>query len=158
MKCKWRECENEARSKSPFCGGTCKKRHQRASGTDVPVEVGQELSGTQVGQTLGSASSTQNTDEQETGESTIIEQAVIEYVRTAGLQDYYDNPDNYYPRREPERLNWGAWLNMDQLKQADLRANRVPIPGDWDYEGVMTEERIDTDHDKSLGMAEEVKA
>ncbi len=33
MKCKWDKCTNEARDKSPFCGGTCKKRYQRASGT-----------------------------------------------------------------------------------------------------------------------------
>ncbi len=42
MKCKWKECENDARSKSPFCSGTCKKRDQRASGTDVSVKVGQD--------------------------------------------------------------------------------------------------------------------
>lgn len=67
MKCKWDKCDNEARAKSPFCSGTCKKRFQRASGTKpelsgtpVPVEV-------EVGQT---APSTQSTDEQEAGEST----------------------------------------------------------------------------------------
>lgn len=54
MKCIWTDCDNDARAKSPYCGGTCKKRAQRlsgtepaASGTNVPVEVGQE----QVGQT-----------------------------------------------------------------------------------------------------------
>lgn len=45
--CKWKDCTNDTRPKSPFCSGTCKKRYQRASGTDVPVEVGQEPSGTQ---------------------------------------------------------------------------------------------------------------
>ena len=61
MICKQDGCNNEARAKSPFCGGTCKKRHQRQvgqasgtksapSGTNVPVEVGQSPSGTQVGQ------------------------------------------------------------------------------------------------------------
>ena len=49
MKCKWKDCLHLARAKSPFCSGTCKKRYQRASGTDVPVEVGQE----QVGQPSG---------------------------------------------------------------------------------------------------------
>ena len=58
MKCKWNDCLHEERAKSPFCSETCKKRAQRnrdiltgtesePSGTDVPVEVGQE----QVGQT-----------------------------------------------------------------------------------------------------------
>lgn len=49
MKCLWKDCDEQARAKSPFCSGTCKKRFQRASGTDVPVEVGQE----QVGQPSG---------------------------------------------------------------------------------------------------------
>lgn len=31
MKCKWEDCENEARAKSPFCGDTCYKRHRRDS-------------------------------------------------------------------------------------------------------------------------------
>lgn len=48
MQCKWDKCDNEARAKSPFCSGTCKKRYQRASGTSVPVEVGQG----QVGQSM----------------------------------------------------------------------------------------------------------
>lgn len=42
----------------------------------------------------------------------------------------------YRPRREPHLLNWGPWMNSDQLKQAGLKANRVPIPGDADYVGV----------------------
>lgn len=54
MECKWDSCKNEARVRSPFCSGTCKKRAQRhaeqTSGTFVPVEVGHALSGTQVEQ------------------------------------------------------------------------------------------------------------
>lgn len=29
MICKWNECSNEARAKSPFCGDTCYKRWNR---------------------------------------------------------------------------------------------------------------------------------
>jgi hypothetical protein len=29
MKCKWHECENEARTKSEFCSDTCSKRYRR---------------------------------------------------------------------------------------------------------------------------------
>ncbi len=53
-----------------------------------------------------------------------------------GLADYYANPDKYIPRTEPDKLNWGPWLNTAELNVAGLKANRVPIPGDWDYEGV----------------------
>lgn len=49
-------------------------------------------------------------------------------------------PDVYYwPRTNPERINWGEHMSMDQLKEAGLVANRVPIPGDWDYVGVHEE-------------------
>lgn len=45
----------------------------------------------------------------------------------------------YYPRTRPERLNWGEPMTMDELKDAGLAANRVPIPGDWDYAGAVTD-------------------
>lgn len=52
---------------------------------------------------------------------------------TASLEHYKVFPDKYVPRREPELLNWGPWLNMAQLETAGLKANRVSVPGDWDY-------------------------
>lgn len=50
------------------------------------------------------------------------------------LDDYYIRPEAYHRRLEPEKLNWGIHLDLKQLKQAGLRANRVPIPGDFDFE------------------------
>jgi hypothetical protein len=47
--CKWIDCNNEARSKSPFCSQACKKRYRRASGTDQACEVVQIASGTASG-------------------------------------------------------------------------------------------------------------
>lgn len=46
----------------------------------------------------------------------------------------------YWPRAHPERINWGEHMTMDQLKEAGLVANRVPIPGDWDYAGVAVDD------------------
>jgi hypothetical protein len=43
------------------------------------------------------------------------------------------HPKMYRRRHDPERLNWGTPLEPKQLKQAGLRANRKPIPGDFDY-------------------------
>jgi len=40
-------------------------------------------------------------------------------------------PKIYIRRWEPERLNWGP--TTGQLKQAGFRANRKPLPGDFDY-------------------------
>ncbi|MCK5610242.1 hypothetical protein KAR91_50685 [Candidatus Pacearchaeota archaeon] len=46
-------------------------------------------------------------------------------------------PDVYYhPRTHPHLMNWGKHMNVQELESAGLKANRVPIPGDWDYEGV----------------------
>ncbi|KKM05810.1 hypothetical protein LCGC14_1750340 [marine sediment metagenome] len=55
---------------------------------------------------------------------------------TEGIEHYRSNPDKYIPRLEPDKLNWGPHLNIAELNAAGLKANRVPIPGDWDYEGV----------------------
>ena len=60
----------------------------------------------------------------------------IPITRCACVMDYQLNPSDYIPRREPDRLNWGPWMNSAQLEQAELKANRVTIPGDWDYVGV----------------------
>lgn len=54
---------------------------------------------------------------------------------TATLEHYQANPDQYIARADAERLNWGKRMNMNELNIAGKKANRVPIPGDWDYEG-----------------------
>ena len=46
----------------------------------------------------------------------------------------------YTPRANPDKLNWGPWMSSEQLAQARLTANRVPIPGDSDYSGVCRQE------------------
>lgn len=122
MQCKWENCENDARAKSPFCSGTCKKRYQRASGTSVPVEVGQG----------------------QVGHDRIVPVAEGCAMVQVGLDHYRTCPDQYIPRREPDKLNWGPWMNSQQLEQAGLKANRVSIPGDWDYVGVAQHERQST--------------
>ena len=71
---------------------------------------------------------------------TVEEQAmVVEVVKKknpASLEDYKKNVPSKYARRfEPEKLNWSKHkMNEEELKQAGFRANREPIPGDWDYE------------------------
>lgn len=54
-------------------------------------------------------------------------------TRTASLQDYLDNPDDYAKRTNPERLNWGPYMASSELRARGYVANRVPISGDWDY-------------------------
>jgi len=62
--------------------------------------------------------------------------AVVSKTRPATLEDYNKNVPSKYTRRfQPEKLNWSKnKMNEVELKQAGFRANREPIPGDWDYE------------------------
>ena len=124
MKCKWKDCSNDARAKSLYCGGTCKKRDSRASGTNVPVEVGQE----QVGQPSGTKS-----DKPEQLPNGLPDNCKLS---TASLEHYLANPDKYVKRLEPDKMNWGDRMTSPELAAAGFKCNRVTIPGDWDYDGV----------------------
>ncbi len=42
-------------------------------------------------------------------------------------------PKLYRRRFEPEKINWDEPMSEAELKQAGLRCNRQPIPGDWDF-------------------------
>jgi len=70
------------------------------------------------------------------------EQAMVIEVkkkaRPASLEDYKKNVPSKYARRfEPEKLNWSEnEMSEEELEQAGFRANRKPIPGDWDYKDV----------------------
>lgn len=52
------------------------------------------------------------------------------------LEHYQANPDRYARTGKADMLNWGLWMTTDQLHTKGLTANRVPIPGDWDYADV----------------------
>jgi hypothetical protein len=41
-------------------------------------------------------------------------------------------------RTNPDRLNYGDHMSSEQLADAGLAANRIPIPGDDDYDGCCT--------------------
>lgn len=174
MKCKWIECKDEARAKSPFCGDTCKKRYQRRirangtsrSGTNVPVKVGQEASGTQPGQT-----GTEEAQEQkrigdrvkqnmtsgfnETVLTPVIDRMAELLKPTLCKPANFGQPDcecqhcgGPLPKDIPERdqavcertLNRKHVLNHGAWKTVaelgDQELNRVSLPGDVDYKGV----------------------
>jgi hypothetical protein len=57
------------------------------------------------------------------------------------LEHYQANPDMYAKRSVPDKLNWSGWMTQQELKDADLKANRIPIPGDFDYAGIC--EKVD---------------
>lgn len=65
----------------------------------------------------------------------LVEQCIDTDNLSASLEHYLTCPDQYATRTMPDKINWGPWMNSQQLERAGLKANRVPIPGDWDYEG-----------------------
>ncbi len=54
---------------------------------------------------------------------------------TATLEHYERNAQMYAKHNAPALLNWGPHMTIAELNASGLKANRVPIPGDWDYEG-----------------------
>ena len=71
-------------------------------------------------------------------EKAMVVEAVSK-TKPASLEDYKRNVPSKYARRfEPEKLNWSKnKMDEHELKQAGFRANREPIPGDWDYQTAM---------------------
>jgi len=69
-------------------------------------------------------------------EPTVTRRPITGCAKDATLEDYQTHPERYVQRVHPERLNWTGYMTRAELEQAGLKANRVPIPGDWDYEGV----------------------
>ena len=74
-------------------------------------------------------------DMPERKEPTLVYDPMDKTVRPT-LEHYQLNPGKYVPRREPDKMNWGPWMNSQQLAAAGLKGNRVTLPGDWDYVGV----------------------
>ena len=70
----------------------------------------------------------------------VAEQAMVieatKKARPASFEDYKKNVPSKYARRfEAEKLNWSEnQMSEAELLQAGFRANREPIPGDWDFE------------------------
>ncbi len=122
MKCKWTDCENDARAKSPFCGDTCYKRWNRAN------TMAQDGSGSTNSDKVIPNSPPTRTDNSDKSNS--------DTTRTASISDYWEHPNDYGSRRDPDSLNWGPWMDAIELAQAGLKGNRVTLPGDWDYVGV----------------------
>ena len=60
-------------------------------------------------------------------------------TETASYEHYISNPEMYTKRSTPDRLNWGIWMDEEELKKAKLVGNRVTLPGDFDYFGNFTE-------------------
>ena len=126
MRNKCRFCGNERKEGvvwdyDDYCSGKCKK----ADGGEIePVIERVKTSGVKAS----------------------LEEYILDYPKNLGEKDMRGQrikgriPKRYRRRFEPEKLNWGEPLNAPQLKQAGLRANRRPIPNDWDF---IIEEKVE---------------
>lgn len=101
-----KQCNRETKGRSQYCSESCKTVYNR----------------------------NKRKTEQVAGVPAGMAEAVIK-ARTVSLEHYHAHPELYVPRLEPDKLNWGPWMDSDQLAAAGLKANRVSIPGDWDYTG-----------------------
>ncbi len=109
MKCK--NCDNELTGRQRnHCSDRCRKALSRTNKSDISksdTKVGQARSGVRTFPT-----------------------------HIKHLEFYLDNPDKFATRTNPEKLNWGPYMTAEQLAESGFKANRVSIPGDWDYEKV----------------------
>ena len=119
MRNKCRFCENERKDgvewyDDDYCSGKCKK----ADGGVIVAEPERIKT---------------------SGVMASLNDYLLDYPKKLGEKDVRGQrikgrvPKRYHRRFDPERLNWDKPLNAPQLKQAGLRANRVSIPGDWDF-------------------------
>ena len=109
MQCRNELCTNKATGRSQYCSPKCRIACHRAKLAELRIQS--------------------VTDETE---KSVTDESVTQTV-TSSLKHYYDNPEMYAPRTNPDKLNWGAWLNAEGLADAGCNANRVIMPGDHDY-------------------------
>ena len=113
MICRLAECSNEVIGKSLYCSDSCKTVYNRNKDRNKSTTVTPTVTSVAISSEVKILDKDDN---------------VI-----TGLLHYTANPNMYVERVEPDRLNWGKWMDRDELKQAGFKANRVSIPGDWDY-------------------------
>lgn len=137
MKCKC-GCNNEVVSEGTkpklFYSDACRKRYNR---TNLQEQTDKR--------TESQVDEYKRTEEADKPEQPTIEDSIGDafddvaelYNHNApSLEHYQACPDRYAQRTTPEALNWGPWMNLVELDASPFTANRVAIPGDWDYKGV----------------------
>jgi len=130
--CKRIGCNEPITGRQVFCSDKCRKSHKRKSDiipTKSDICPDKPNSDTQVGQGSFARSSK-------------AFGVLCDMNKQAGVLAH-DVPDGdpidlleYATRTNPELLNHGPYMTSAGLDKAGLKANRVPIPGDYDYEGV----------------------
>lgn len=122
MKCK-NECGTGlAGRKKVFCSDRCRMQHKRAK---VEHKANRASPNTEPEHL--------NPNTPESSVASTGNEAV-DYCRSVELE--LEVREHGAHRTNPDDLNYGPYMTANKLKKAGKRANRVPIPGDSDYEGV----------------------
>ena len=121
MDCKRTECDNQVTGKALFCSSRCRKAHSRLTVTNCDI-----------------ASVTSKCDT-----PTVTQPEHTPFIGIKDeCSDIHMSPESnelqYATRANVDILNYGPWMDADQLKSSQCKHNRVPIPGDYDYAGVAT--------------------
>ena len=134
------QCDKEVSGKKTYCNDACRMAYKRAQ-TEQEAAPEQPQSGQNVRANTSKTNKTpQSTPEiaPQNEQKPHLERNTPAYKNdaatvTASLEHYQANPGQYIPRTNPETLNWGVPMSANELANANLTANRVSIPGDWDY-------------------------
>ena len=112
MKCKNPKCDNELTGRSQTCSVKCRVALHR---------------------TVTNQSVTEGSVTPKVLTTTEQYETLCLQNRKVSLEHYQSNPELYAQRTNPEKLNWGPYMTVEQLAVSGCKANRVSIPGDWDY-------------------------
>lgn len=137
-------CGREAVGRSMYCSPSCKVAYNRNKTNPIETNrnIGKDgLRGVGVSEaTIESLDAYPSAFEAKPDKTLTIALCRSEDLGGfLGLSHYKENPDKYAPRDKPEKLNWGPWMDLADLTGSPFVANRVPIPGDFDYAGVFHE-------------------
>ena len=124
MKCK--HCGKEFTSKRKVGATTCSDKCRQARRRQLKTSV----------------TNIRDTIDMDVTLAPVTDKPVTDKSKQVTLEHYYANPDQYATRARPQLLNWGEWMTTDELVLAGFIANRVSIPGDWDYDGVIDKETM----------------
>jgi hypothetical protein len=117
MKCK--QCNSEfepKRADARFCGKKCRALHAKRNQLSATIKRNPEAQPDRVG--------------------VLMPDKVEVKILNDDFGHVLIEQPTYATRTNPDNLNYGDYMTSEQLADTGLKANRVPTPGDSDYNGV----------------------
>lgn len=121
-------CGKEAKGRSMYCSPSCKVAYNRNKTKSIDTNRNMEAGPLQFGR-HDEVFIDDNDNLASSPRDIATYNHYLANIIIAGQTSYAE-------RAHPEKLNWGPLMSSVELASAGLVANRVPIPGDWDYTGI----------------------